>query len=65
MIVRVSSDGQIHAETQGTKGPKCLDSIELLERLLDAQTTESAFTSEYYEAASTTMIEGDDELPQR
>lgn len=65
IIVRVAPDGAVHAETKGMKGPKCLDSIQLLEDLLEAQATASAFTSGYSETNSTTTIEVDDELPQR
>ena len=39
IIVRVAPDGTISAETTGIKGAKCLDYINLLEDLLDAQTT--------------------------
>lgn len=65
IIVRVTSDGQVHAETIGIKGPKCLDSIQLLEELLDAQATASAFTPEYNETTSSSTIEVDHELRQQ
>lgn len=65
IIVRVTSDGQVHAETKGIKGPKCLDSIQLLEDLLEAHATTSAFTHEYNEVTSMSTIEVDDELRQR
>lgn len=67
LIVRVSPDGAIHAETIGMKGPKCLDSISLLEDLLEAQTVASDFTAEYNEIPTRTQeaIEVDDELHQR
>lgn len=64
IIVRVSSDGHITAETKGIKGPDCLHSIELLEELLDADTTASAFTPEYNETASITASEVNNELRQ-
>lgn len=63
IIVRITSDGQIHAETKGLLGPKCLDSIQLLEELLEAQTTSSEFTHEYN--YTTTTNEVDDELRQQ
>lgn len=62
IIVRIGADGAIQAETNGIKGPRCLDSLELLERLLEAQVTDSAFTSEYTQSATTNEI--DDELSQ-
>ena len=62
IIVRIGADGAIQAETKGMKGAKCLHSLELLEQLLDAQVTSSAFTDEYTQAATTNEI--DDELSQ-
>ncbi|GAA1980083.1 hypothetical protein GCM10009817_20950 [Terrabacter lapilli] len=65
IIVRVTADGSVHAETKGIKGPKCLDSIELLESLLDATAQSSAFTSEYTETSTASTTEVNDELHQR
>jgi hypothetical protein len=64
IIVRVGIDGAIQAETKGMKGPKCLTSLELLEQLLDAQVTSSAFTDEYTQTATASTNEIDDELSQ-
>jgi hypothetical protein len=66
VVVRIASDGAIHAETKGLKGAKCLDAIRLLEDLLEAQTVTSSFTSEYEEVPAGThgAIEVDDELRQ-
>jgi len=47
--VRVFPDGRIEAETVGVKGQACTDYIEILERLLDAETVDSSYTAEYYE----------------
>lgn len=65
VVLRIGPDGSIQAETKGIKGPKCLDSIELLEDLLDARATASAFTSDYYETPATTETEVDNELRHR
>ena len=65
IVVRVDPEGQIHAETIGMKGPKCLDAIALLEDLLEAEATTSAFTQEYYEATNTRTYEVDDDLRQQ
>ena len=65
IVVRVTTDGEISAETKGIKGPKCLDSIQLLENLLEAVATNSAFTVEYTQASEANTIEVDDELRQR
>ena len=66
VIIRITSDGSIHAETLGIKGPKCLDTIALLEDMLQAQTVTSSFTREYEDSQTTTEItvEVDDELRQ-
>jgi hypothetical protein len=65
IVVRVDPEGQIHAETIGMKGQKCLDTIALLEALLEAQATSSAFTPEYYELTNTSTGEVDHELRQQ
>lgn len=66
IIVRISPDGLVEAATEGFKGPSCLDSIQLLEGILEAQTVTSDFTPEYHEAPSSvapgTEIEERDEL---
>ena len=52
IVVRIAPDGAIHAETQGIKGEACLDYIEALEDLLDAETVHSGFTPEYNETST-------------
>ncbi|WP_327006820.1 DUF2997 domain-containing protein [Dactylosporangium sp. NBC_01737] len=47
IIVTVSSDGQINAETEGLLGEACLDYIAVLEDLLAARTVESSYTADY------------------
>lgn len=51
IVVRVGPDGTISAETLGMKGAKCLDYVTVLEDLLEASATSSAFTAEYLETA--------------
>jgi len=46
--VRIFSDGQVQAEVMGIAGKKCTDYISVLEELLDADTVDSEYTSEYY-----------------
>lgn len=65
IIVNVTRDGQVFAETRGIKGPRCLESIQLLETLLDAETVSSSFTHEYSESLSTNTLEVNDDLQQR
>jgi hypothetical protein len=47
LVVQVRRDGTVHAETIGMQGAECLDYIAVLENLLEAQTTQSAFTDDY------------------
>ena len=47
--VRIYPDGRIEAETKGIMGKKCTDYIKILEEMLDAKTTNSEYTSEYYQ----------------
>ncbi|RUQ99076.1 DUF2997 domain-containing protein [Labedella endophytica] len=48
LVVQVRRDGTVHAETIGMQGAECLDYIAVLENLLEAETTESAFTDDYH-----------------
>ncbi|MGK7873196.1 MAG: DUF2997 domain-containing protein [Xenococcaceae cyanobacterium] len=47
--IKILPNGQIEAITQGIKGKTCLDYVKRFEELLDAQITDSNFTSEYDE----------------
>ncbi|REK74203.1 DUF2997 domain-containing protein [Paenibacillus paeoniae] len=53
--VQIFADGQISAEVIGVKGKACMDYIELLEQLLDADAIDSTYTSEYYETEQTVL----------
>ncbi|MDW4574534.1 DUF2997 domain-containing protein [Microbacterium sp. M3] len=59
LVVRLRADGTVDAETIGMHGPECLDHIEALEALLDAETVSSRFTEDYTTAsvAGTTEVE--------
>ncbi|QJC50286.1 DUF2997 domain-containing protein [Paenibacillus albicereus] len=48
--VRIYEDGRIQADVIGIKGKGCIDYISILEQLLEAETTDSSYTSEYYES---------------
>ena len=65
ILVRIAPDGAIHAETQGIKGEACLDYIEALEDLLDAETINSDFTHEYTETSTAIEHEVSRDLHQR
>ncbi len=47
IVVTVSADGQISAETEGLLGDACLDYIAVLEDLLAARTVDSTYTADY------------------
>ncbi|MBO1515415.1 DUF2997 domain-containing protein [Metabacillus bambusae] len=47
--IEIGIDGKIKAETLGIKGKKCLEFIQILEQMLDAETIDSEYTSEYLE----------------
>ncbi len=47
LVVQLRPDGSVAAETFGMTGAECLDYIEQLEALLDAETTSSQFTEDY------------------
>ncbi|HZH60282.1 MAG TPA: DUF2997 domain-containing protein [Metabacillus sp.] len=53
--IKLNEDGNIFAETIGMKGKECLQYIELLEELLDAESIDSNFTDEYYETEIQTI----------
>lgn len=46
--IQINPDGTIKAEVLGVKGRACTDYISVIERLLDAETVDSEYTSEYY-----------------
>ncbi len=56
IIINISPNGKIIAETENMKGKQCLDYINILESLLDAETIDSDYTEEYYETELTTEI---------
>lgn len=65
IIVRIGSDGSIHAETMGIQGEACLDYVEILEELLEAQSVTSSFTPDYATTNAEIDSEVSDELHQR
>jgi|GEM_PF-845442 len=46
----ITASGEIKAKTIGMNDEECLDYVEILEKLLDAETVDSEFTEEYLEA---------------
>lgn len=47
--IRIFPDGTVQAEVEGVKGKKCTDYIKIIEELLESETIDSDYTSEYYE----------------
>lgn len=54
--VKILPNGKIEATTLGVKGKSCLEYIAILEQLLEAKTSESKFTDEYYMTETQTDI---------
>ena len=65
VVVTVTPDGAVVAETRGIKGTGCLDYIILLEDILEAETTSSHFTPEYTQTMNSTLNEATNDLHQR
>ncbi|MFL0565037.1 DUF2997 domain-containing protein [Microbacterium sp. 179-I 1D1 NHS] len=62
LVVQLRPDGSVAAETFGMTGAECLDYIEQLETLLEAETTSSQFTEDYTRtgaAASDSLLQED------
>ncbi|GAA0460104.1 hypothetical protein Ade02nite_14290 [Paractinoplanes deccanensis] len=47
IVVTVTGDGQVTAETLDILGDRCLDYIAVLEQLIGAQVRASAYTADY------------------
>ena len=47
--IKLLPNGEIHMETVGVKGKKCLDYVEMLKFLADVRIEKQEFTPEYYE----------------
>jgi hypothetical protein len=54
LVVKLRADGTVDAETFGMQGPECLEYIEALEALLDAETVSSSFTDDYSAVSTST-----------
>lgn len=47
--ITIGEHGRIRAETIGIKGPSCMELLDLMGQLTDAEVVDSAFTAEYYD----------------
>lgn len=50
--IKLLPNGEIIMETQGVKGKKCLDYIEVLKKLVNINITDTQLSQEYYETDS-------------
>ncbi len=50
--IKLLPNGEIHMETVGVKGKKCLDYIDVLKKLVDAKVIDTKLSKEYYETES-------------
>lgn len=50
--IKLLPNGEIQMETQGVKGKKCLDYIDVLKKLVDVKITDTQLSQEYYETES-------------
>lgn len=46
----ITSDGKVYAKTIGMDDERCLDYVEVLEKLLDAKAVDSSYTEEFLHA---------------
>ncbi|GIJ29753.1 hypothetical protein Vqi01_49150 [Micromonospora qiuiae] len=51
VVVTVSSEGVVSAETRDILGERCLDYVSVLEDLLAARAVDSAYTADYARTA--------------
>ena len=56
--IKLLPNGEIQMETQGVKGKKCLDYIDVLKKLVDVKIEKTQITQEYYET-ETEITEGE------
>ena len=57
--IKLLPTGEIEMHTEGIKGKKCLDYIELMEVLADAKVVKQELTQEYYEEETETVSDGE------
>ena len=50
--IKLMPNGEIHMETIGIKGKKCLDYIDVLKKLVNANVIDTQLSQEYYETES-------------
>ena len=61
--IKLLPNGEIVMQTQGVKGKKCLDYIEVLKKLVNVNITDTQLSQEYYETE--TEIRQDENIEVR
>ena len=49
IVIQINKDGSINAKTFGMKGKSCMDYLNFLTTIVEADVLDSDFTQEYYE----------------
>ena len=62
--IKLLPNGEIQMETQGVKGKKCLDYIDVLKKLVDVKITDTQLSQEYYETESEVTNTADIKIDQ-
>lgn len=60
--IRIYPNGEIEAEAHGVKGKNCLKYLAEVERMANAVTKDSDFTSEYFEKEEAEMLQVEQEV---
>lgn len=60
--IKLLPNGEIQMETQGIKGKKCLDYIEVLKKLVNVKITDTQLSQEYYETETEVVEENRNEI---
>ena len=63
--IKLLPNGEIQMETQGVKGKKCLDYIDVLKKLVDVKITDTQLSQEYYETESEVTNTADIKIDQK
>lgn len=58
--IKILPNGEIQMQTQGIKGKKCLDYIEMMKLLADIKIEKQELTDEYYEQEETYYNQDDE-----
>lgn len=60
--IKLLPNGEIHMETQGIKGKKCLDYIDIVKEMVQGKIIDKKITKEYYETETEITTDENQEL---